>query len=105
MTEGAGGASEEKEELEGGADAGDSTPPALDEEPAEELSGGWSAPVFRPPDASSWLNERISAPPDLQCTRITPQTLITRQASKRDRTPAGKGRDGLQRTGPAQGSI
>ncbi len=64
---GPGGASEEKEELEGGAEAGDRTAPAL-EDPAEELSGGWSTPGLRPPDARSWLNERRSAAAVLSCT-------------------------------------
>ena len=63
-----GGAGRTSEEMDEGAE-GDTSPPALEEEPAEELSGGCSPPGLRPPlDGNSWLSERMSPTPALPRT-------------------------------------
>lgn len=77
-TEGAaGGASEENEELEGGAEVGDSRPPAL-EDPPEELSCG----ACRPLEDRSWLNVRRSDAASLLDTLMLSHTCSSRCISQ-----------------------
>lgn len=69
-----GGAGSTSEEMEEGAEGDTPNPPAFEEEPAEELSGGCSPPGLRPPlDGSSWLSERMSPTPALPFAH-TPQS-------------------------------